>query len=240
MPHVTNQRAGQPGNARRRRQRGCGSLRGHHAHAPRPPVATGPRNATHSRRAKCVPRQRRAARHQRGEQQCPRPGDEGDGGRASAMRSAGALPELTQPGIGAVGRGTGFVVLTSRRERALGHVRRGDKALGSAAHGWARRGADRVVLCACRGVGGDSPGPWPCHWHARITQGRRVGELRARIVLFSREGPVSRFGQKDQKSATCEPSTLQRSAWSRPPRRQRSACTSSPRRPRTRHWKWPG
>jgi len=52
----------------------------------------------------------------------------------------------------------GVGVLTSRRERALGHVRRGDKALGSAAHGWARRGADRVVLCACRGVGGDSPG----------------------------------------------------------------------------------
>ena len=71
----------------------------------------------------------------------------------------------------------GVVVLTSRRERALGHVRRGDKALGSAAHGWARGGADRVVLCACRGVGGDPTGPWPCHWHARITQGRRVGEL---------------------------------------------------------------
>ena len=33
------------------------------------------------------------------------------------------------------------------------------------------------VLGACRGVGGGVRGPWPCHWHARITQGRRVGEL---------------------------------------------------------------
>ena len=60
---------------------------------------------------------------------------------------------------------------------------------------------------------------------------------RARIVLFSRERPVSRFGQKKEKSTTCEPSTLRRSAWSRPPRRQRSASTSLPRRPRTPHWK---
>ena len=62
----------------------------------------------------------------------------------------------------------------------------------------------------------------------------------ARIVLFSRERPVSRIGQKKEKSTTCEPSMLQRSAWSRPTCGQRSACTSSPRRPRTRHWKWPG
>ena len=32
-------------------------------------------------------------------------------------------------------------------------------------------------LCAFRGVGGDPTGPWPCRWHARITQRRRVGEL---------------------------------------------------------------
>ena len=62
----------------------------------------------------------------------------------------------------------------------------------------------------------------------------------ARIVLFSRERPVSRFGQKKEKSTTCEPSTLRRPVSSRPPRRQRSASTSSPRRPRTRHWKWAG
>ena len=62
----------------------------------------------------------------------------------------------------------------------------------------------------------------------------------ARIVLFSRERPVSRFGQKNEKLTTCEPSMLWRSAWSRPTRGQRSACTSSPRRPRARHWKWAG
>ena len=50
----------------------------------------------------------------------------------------------------------------------------------------------------------------------------------ARIVLFRRKRPVSRFGQKNQKST---PSMLRRSAWSRPACGQRSACTSSPRRP---------
>ena len=42
---------------------------------------------------------------------------------------------------------------------------------------------------------------------------------RARIVLSRRERPVSRIGQKKEKSTTCEPSTLRRSAWSRPTRR---------------------
>ena len=60
----------------------------------------------------------------------------------------------------------------------------------------------------------------------------------ARMVLFSREWQVSRFGQKKGKSATCEPSMLRRGAWSYPPRRQRSASTSSHRRARTRHSKW--
>ena len=63
---------------------------------------------------------------------------------------------------------------------------------------------------------------------------------RARIVLFSRERPISRFGQKKEKSTTCEPSTLRRSAWSRPSRGQRSASTSSPRRARTVRRKWAG
>ena len=58
------------------------------------------------------------------------------------------------------------------------------------------------------------------------------------MVLSRRERPVSRFGQKKEKSTTCEPSTLRRSAWSRPPRRQRSACTPPPRRARARHWQW--
>ena len=58
----------------------------------------------------------------------------------------------------------------------------------------------------------------------------------ARIVLFSRERPVSRIGQKKGKSTTCEPSMLQRSAWSRPTCGQRSACTSSPRRDLKLSW----
>ena len=40
VPHTSpTTRGGQPGNARRRRRRGCGSFRGHRAHAPPPPVA---------------------------------------------------------------------------------------------------------------------------------------------------------------------------------------------------------
>ena len=66
------------------------------------------------------------------------------------------------------------------------------------------------------------------------------GRARAKMVLSRRERPVSRFGQKKEKSTTCEPSTLRRSAWSRPPRGRRSACTSLPRRARARHWKWAG
>ena len=43
--------------------------------------------------------------------------------------------------------------------------------VGASEHGWMGE------LCAFRGVGGDPTGPWPCRWHARITQRRRVGEL---------------------------------------------------------------
>ena len=89
-------------------------------------------------------------------------------------------------------------------------------------------------LRACRGVGGDPPGPWPARRYARIAQGSRVGELQPRIVPLSRRRLVSRFGQKNLKSATCEPGTLRRSALPRPPSRQRSARTSPPRRRRRR------
>ena len=40
-------------------------------------------------------------------------------------------------------------------------------------------------LCACRGVGGDVPGPWPGHRHARITQRRRVGELEPKLYFLA-------------------------------------------------------
>ena len=48
----------------------------------------------------------------------------------------------------------------------------------------ASRGRIGGVLGACRGVAGDVPGPWPCHWHARISQRRRVGELEPKTVFL--------------------------------------------------------
>ena len=63
---------------------------------------------------------------------------------------------------------------------------------------------------------------------------------RAKNCVLRRGRPVSRIGKKNEKSATCKPSTLRRSAWSRPSRGQRSACTSSPRRARTARRKWAG
>ena len=142
---------------------GCGSLRGHRAHAPRPPVTTGPRNAAHSIRTKCVSRavphvtnhtwratrQRQTAtaarlrlvqrapcsrpataRHRRSSERDPLETNQvratAETCRTSptwrtAMRAAwrrgcwrcvgnavsGRATGLTQPGIGAVGRGTG-------------------------------------------------------------------------------------------------------------------------------------
>ena len=44
------------------------------------------------------------------------------------------------------------------------------------------------LRCACRGVGGDVPGPWPCHRHARITQRRRVGELEPELYFLAVSG----------------------------------------------------
>jgi hypothetical protein len=51
--------------------------------------------------------------------------------------------------------------------------------VGASEHGWVR-----MVLWACRGVGGDVRGSWPCHWHARITQRPRVGELKPKTVFL--------------------------------------------------------
>ena len=56
---------------------------------------------------------------------------------------------------------------------------------GRIPHGrWRAGGGLGAVLGARRGVGGDARGPWPCHWHARITQRRRVGELEPKTVFF--------------------------------------------------------
>ena len=52
----------------------------------------------------------------------------------------------------------------------------------------ARPGCLGGVLGACRGVAGDVPGPWPCHWHARIAQRPRVGELEPKTVFLGVSG----------------------------------------------------
>ena len=51
-----------------------------------------------------------------------------------------------------------------------------------------QHGRLRVALCACREVWGDPTGPWSCHWHARITQGRRVGELQPELYFLAVSG----------------------------------------------------
>ena len=65
-------------------------------------------------------------------------------------------------------------------------VGRGGGMSGRIPHGRSRAGGGLgAVLGARRGVGGDARGPWPCHWHARITQRRRVGELEAKLYFLA-------------------------------------------------------
>jgi len=92
-----------------------------------------------------------------------------------------------------LGAAWGGSVLSScsvlRRRRAAcwqsfgGHNKRG-------ASGASARAAGRIggVLGACRRVAGDVPCPWPCHWHARISQRRRVGELEPKTVFLGVSG----------------------------------------------------
>ena len=57
---------------------------------------------------------------------------------------------------------------------------------GRIPHGrWRAGGGLGAMLGARRGVGGDARGPWPCHWHARITQRRRVGELEPELYCLA-------------------------------------------------------
>ena len=44
------------------------------------------------------------------------------------------------------------------------------------------------VLGACRGIAGEVQDPWQCHWHARITQAPRVGELEPKTVFLAVSG----------------------------------------------------
>ena len=124
----------------------------------------------------------------------------------------------------------------SARSAVLAKVRGGRKEwapvrVGASEHGW-MGGA----MCMPRGRGRPYRTVAMSLAREDYTRAPRW-RATARIVHFSRERPVSRLGQKNQKSTTCKPSTLRRSAWSRPACGQRSACTSSPRRLSTRHWK---
>ena len=68
-------------------------------------------------------------------------------------------------------------------QSSRGITQRAPVRVGASEHGWVR-----VVLCACRGVGGDPPGPWPARWHARIAQRRRVGELEPELYFLAVSG----------------------------------------------------
>ena len=72
----------------------------------------------------------------------------------------------------------------ARDERRVGQSSGESSGRGGASE----HGRVRVVLCARRGVWGDPTGPWPCHWHARITQGRRVGELEPELYFLAVSG----------------------------------------------------
>jgi len=69
-------------------------------------------------------------------------------------------------------------------------------------------GRVRVVLCARRGVLGDPTGPWPCRWHARITQRRRVGELEPKTVFLGVGGQFHELVKrtKNRRRASRAPS----------------------------------
>ena len=101
-----------------------------------------------------------------------------------------ASPHRSPVGRGR-GRGCRITRLGRHTERVLSSCTLGRGVLaeggmsGRIPHGRSRAGGGLgAVLGARRGVGGDARRPWPCHWHARITQGRRVGELEPKTVFF--------------------------------------------------------
>ena len=116
-------------------------------------------------------------------------------GASARHERAYIAPPWTRRGcrITRLGPPAGGSVLSScsvlRRRRAAcwqsfgGHNKRG-------ASGASARAAGRIggVLGACRRVAGDVPCPWPCHWHARISQRRRVGELEPKTVFLGVSG----------------------------------------------------
>ena len=111
------------------------------------------------------------------------------------QRSAGALVQHGGEGAGSsVGWGADNRCFFSCASAVLAKVRR-NKAAGA---------GEVSQLCACRGVGGDSPRPWPCRWHARITQRRRVGELEPKTVFLGVGGQFHELVErtKNRRSAS--------------------------------------
>ena len=175
---------------------------------------------------------------------CTWPGHAGGGGGCSASKAAYVLERSCSTGRGCrIKRGgvPRLVVLVLAPRGAAcwpkvpgGVKERARARVGASEHGWMRgamcmpRGGGRLSKTVAMSLAREDHTTTP-RWRAR-----------AQIVLFSRGWLVSRIGQKNQKSTTCEPSTLRRGAWSRPTRGLRSARTSLPRRARTAHWKGAG
>ena len=144
--------------------------------------------------------------------------------RASACATAegavvstkSASPHRSPVG-GGRGRGCRITRLGRRTERVLSSCTLGRGVLaegemsGRIPHGRSRAGGGLgAVLGACRGVGGDARGAVAVSLAREDHTTTPRWRARARIVLFSRERPVSRIGQKKGKSTTCEPSVLRR------------------------------
>jgi len=116
------------------------------------------------------------------------PGDDGGSGGASAMRSACVPPLRARTALYSLGAGPrrGLAPGSSCSPRGAGACpwpslkgafhRRID---GSSQKSGLRRVTRR------RGVGGDVRGPWQSRTHARIAQGRRVGELEPELYLLA-------------------------------------------------------
>ena len=87
--------------------------------------------------------------------------------------------------LGGMERQRALVVLALRRRvaRRVG-VRSGGKSSGRRITPAGDPGVDWGVLCARRGVVGDVPGLWRGRRHARITQGRHVGELEPELYFL--------------------------------------------------------
>ena len=111
-----------------------------------------------------------------------------------------------------------LVVHALRRRRAACWQSSGAKAAGVAVPRGATPGANLGgARCMPRGRGRRPRAvarSQTCEDHTTTPRWR----ARARIVLSRRGQLVSRFGQKKEKSTTCEPSTLRRSVGSRPTR----------------------